>query len=150
MKRWTLVLLLLLLPFTMAPRTSVNPDGTYEVSVDINKSTVKVGSALPVHVRVVNLAQEPAPVTFTLEIAMSGGRYADPGKDAYDWVRLPSACQVSGTTLTCTTAPIKPGKHANVNLVVRPAAPGVLGVVVQPNGVDDRDRTVSVPVTSTR
>ena len=150
MNRWTLVLLLLLLPFTMAPRTSVNPDGTYEVSVDINKSTVKVGSALPVHVTAVNVTQERAPVTFVLDIALSAGRSADPEKDAYEWVSLPSGCQVSSTTVTCTTAPIRPGKHAKVNMVIRPLAAGVLGVVVEPNGVDDRDRTVSVPVTAKR
>lgn len=124
MKRSALVLLLLV-PFVMAPRISLVPaDAPVTVEGNYPRQTVKAGSALPFKLRV-----QAADAVQNARVAV----VITPGGQGVDIVGLAKGCQAEPAAsrdpawvVTCNTGPLAAGKHLNLRVIARPLNPGRL------------------------
>jgi hypothetical protein len=123
MKRWSILLLLLLLPLTMAPRTSFDV-GDYSFAVSTPRETVRPGSSLPVTVTLTNIGTAPTALeamvfTFTL----------DDLKESPLTVRaVSSGCMAAGMVVGCWIPPLDPADTTAVRMVVTPQQAGQLAL----------------------
>ena len=125
MKRWTGLLLLLLLPLTMAPRTSMNPEGgALAMTGVISRTTVRPGSAVTFVLQARNVSDA------VLERAHVDILIGWEGKS--DTVKLAAsqACTVThgegGFVASCPLGALDPDEQATVRVTARPLVGGML------------------------
>ena len=125
MKRWTVGLLLLLLPLTMAPRTSLNPeDGVLALTGILSRTSVRPGSAVTFVVQARNLTDE------RLERAQVHIFVGWDGKSDQLKVLAPQACASApdqgGVLITCNLVDVDTHEQPTFRVTTRPLAPGEL------------------------
>jgi hypothetical protein len=124
MKRWTLLLFLLLLPFTMAPRTSFNPP-VDPLHFDINhpRATPTAGTAVPYVITTTNVSETQWD---GVGVGLAWNLSED-GEVAV--VSAPRSCEITARGpgyLVCPLGPMAPGDSRSLTLVLRPLAAGDL------------------------
>lgn len=125
MKRWTVVLLLLLLPLTMAPRTSLNPDGgDLALTGIISRTQVRPGSAVTFVVQARNTTGA------TLERAQVNIFVGWDGKSDALTLVASRACGTeaveSGWLVTCGLVDLGADEQATLRVTARPLTAGEL------------------------
>ncbi|HVM13755.1 MAG TPA: hypothetical protein VM287_05435 [Egibacteraceae bacterium] len=147
MKRWTSLLLLLLLPLTMAPRTSFDEGSQYTVHVDTLSSWMRVNSATPVTVTVENLTHEDVTASVDLSVALHvKGAKVD---NAVRILAATGGCTpASPTLLQCLISPVPAGGEQSAKMIVRASAVGEL--VINVGGRDEKADPAVVQVTAPR
>ena len=124
MKRWTLLLFLLLLPFTMAPRTSMNPGSDLALTGIISRTEVRPGSAVTFVVQARNATTAPLEKS-QVDIAVGWG-----GKSDQITIQASRPCLLNsadtGYVATCQFGTLLPGERRTVRVTVRPLVAGTL------------------------
>ena len=125
MKRWTVLLLLLLLPLTLAPRTSLNPGGgELALTGIVSRTQARPGSAVTFVVQARNSTADAIERT-QLHIQVGWD-----GKSDQLVLRPPHGCSVAdaegGWTVTCNLLDLDPGERVTRSVTARPLVPGVL------------------------
>lgn len=121
MKRWIpIVILLLLVPLTLAPRTSWTLD---EVDYDLTaaaRDSMRVKAAAPLTLRLLSRSDEVIDdAQLVIDVSVDG-------KDAVHVVSASRGCAIEGSTVTCAVAPIAPRGQGVVRIVARPLMKGSL------------------------
>ena len=125
MKPRALLLFVLLLPFTMAPRTSLNPDGSdLTLTGIISRTQMRPGSAVTFVVQARNAT--PVPLDRSqVDIAIGWD-----GKSDQIALRTSQPCILSpansGFVATCRFGTLAPGEQRTVRVTARPLAGGLL------------------------
>ena len=146
MKRWTLVLFLLLVPFTMAPRTSLNPgSGSLDLTGIVSRTQVRPGSAVTFVVQARNVSDA------TMERAHVNLVVGWDGKSDLLTLLASQSCTLSGDaptfTASCPLGELEPGEKATVRVTARPLVGGLLtfqAVEVSGLGPVPADRMIEV------
>jgi len=138
MKRWTLLVLLALLPFTMAPRTSFG-GAEYTLNSFVPLTHVRVGAAVPLHIEVVNTSGgdfDAGEAAFKVYLQPTVDDQVD--KDDVDWIRWPDGCawDPTTTTMTCDVPPLAQDQGATFHFIARAIAVGDLTLQLDD---DERD-----------
>ena len=124
MKRWTLVVFLLLLPFTMAPRTSLNPGSDLALTGIISRTQVRPGSAVTFVVQARNATTAP------LEKAQVEILVGWDGKSDQVQLLVSRGCLLnstaSGYSATCQFGTLEAGEQRTVRVTARPLVGGML------------------------
>lgn len=120
MKRWAVLLLLLLLPLTLAPRTSWTTEAGYDLHLQTPREPVRVGAAVPLTLTVDSYSDEP--VLAELQILAA----VDDAKETVQIVAASPGCTVTGGTVECLVGPVEPHGSQVVRLVARPLVAGPL------------------------
>ena len=125
MKRWTLILFLLLVPFTMAPRTSLNPgSGSLALTGIVSKTQVRPGSAVTFVVQARNVSDA------TMERAHVDVVIGWDGKSDQLSLATSQNCTLTGEapsfTASCPLGELEPGERATVRVTARPLTTGLL------------------------
>lgn len=125
MKRWTLVLFLLLVPFTMAPRTSLNPgSGSLALTGIISRTDIRPGSAVTFVLQAQNVSDT------TMERAHVDVVIGWDEKSDFINLRASQACELTdregGFLASCPLGVLDPGEQATVNVTARPLVEGLL------------------------
>ena len=130
MNRWTVVALLLLVPLTLAPRTSVNNE-IWLLDVVTPRATTAVGAPMPVTVTLTNNTEEPMrllPVTFVATVdGASGAAVID---------TISRGCEADGDMAGCWVPSLEPDESATYRLLVRGTSPGLLELALNVRGGD--------------
>lgn len=148
MKRWTVLLMLLLLPLTMAPRTSLNPDGgDLALTGILSRTQVRPGSAVTFVVQASNTTGSP------LERAQLTILIGWDGKADALQLLIPRACfseaSGAGFVVTCNLVDVDPHEQPTVRVTARPLVPGLLTFAATSGGAlapSPADRTFEVVV----
>lgn len=152
MKRWTSVLLLLLVPLTMAPRTSMNPEGgSLALTGVISRTEVRPGSAVTFVLQARNVT-DAALDRAHVDILVGWDRKSDEIKLAASRSCTLSAAE-SGFTASCPLGALDPGEQTTVRVTARPLVAGVLTFqAVEGSGLAPApgDRVVEVNVRERR
>lgn len=120
MKRRSALLLLLLLPLTMAPRTSFD-GGRLDVDVSTPRQSVRVGAVMPVTVTVTNDSPDTTEMTALVVTVLVDGL-----KDSVEVMTTSRGCLGTGTVAGCWLPPMEPSGTATVQLLARPQQAGRL------------------------
>lgn len=121
LKRRSALLLLLLLPLTMAPRTSLDAD-----ALDVHFDTPRVahvGAAFPVAVTFENPDETTKLMPVWLDFVN--------GDSGPAITVVTGACAAQGATVGCFVPSLEPGESVTYRLLVRPSSPGRLAVEVR-------------------
>ena len=125
MKRWSLLVLLLLLPFTLAPRTSLN-EGATEIALSgvVSRTSIRPGTTTTFVVQARNITDS------VLERAEVDISVSWDGKS--DQLRLDASpiCVVDPvaevTNVSCRLGELQPGEQRTMRVSARPSVPGVV------------------------
>lgn len=125
MKRWSLLVLLVLLPFTLAPRTSLN-DGATEIALNgvVSRTSIRPGTTATLVVQARNITDS------VLERAEVDVAVRWDGKS--DALRLGASpfCSVDPTAevtnVSCRLGDLQPGEQRTLRVSARPSLPGVI------------------------
>jgi hypothetical protein len=150
MKRWTLLLFLLLLPFTMAPRTSMTPDPELlDVVLVVSRTDVSAGDRVNVVGQVTNvgdhIVQDP-------EVGILFG--GDPAPKV-TLLQSGKGCEGRGGGVHCTLRSLKPGQRGTFTFSMRldggdvVLTVGQLGIMQAPSS-EPVPITVTTPATGDR
>ena len=124
MKRWAAAVVLLLLPWTMAPKIALVPEGE-PVSVEavVSRTTVRPGTPVTAVLFVENVSDATLPsVTLEVQMLLDG----EPSK-LVPFMSAPKSCtpmQGDGTMIRCAIGALDVGQAKTLRLSARPAAPG--------------------------
>lgn len=124
MKRWSVALLLMLLPFTMAPRTSLTEGPSdLELHQIISRTTAMPGSAVTYLVQARNTTDAPIEEA-VVEIVVTWDGKADLNLTT----SRDCTTDTAGTTtvVTCRLGTVQPDELRTVRVSARPAGPGLL------------------------
>ena len=127
MKRWgSLLVLLLLVPLTLAPRTSWTLEEVeYDLTVATPRDAVRVNAAVPLTLRLLSRSDD------VIEHALLVIDVAVDGRDAVDVVAASAGCTISGTRVTCDVADIPAHGTGEVRIVLRALQKGLVTVAVE-------------------
>jgi hypothetical protein len=125
MKRWTLLLLMLLIPLTMAPRTSLNPGGgDLALTGILSRTEVRPGSAVTFVVQARNTTDS------TLDRAQVNVHVGWDGKSDEISLSASRACIVEpaemGYVVSCRYTQLDPDEQVTMRVTARPLDVGVL------------------------
>lgn len=119
MKRWTLLLFLLLLPLTMAPRTSLVPVDELEVMLVASQTTLESGDAMSVVGQVRNVGDSTA-VAPTVSIHVRAAEKVEVTLE-----RPASGCTADGEAMSsvsavhCSVRDLRPNQQAAFRFSLR-------------------------------
>ena len=120
MKRWSLLLLLLLLPLTMAPRTSILGE-TFTIDVTTARDSVRVGSAMAVTVKITKVTDERTGlVPLTTAVTVDDTR----GNAKLEAVSR--GCTVGDSEIGCWIPPLDPDESVTLRFTVTPTRSGTI------------------------
>ena len=118
----TAALLLLLLPLTLAPRTSWTlEDVEYDVATSLPRSSSTPRAAVPWRLTVLSRSDEVIEeARLVVDLSLDGAR------DGSRLVGASEQCTVDRAVATCSVGPIEPRGTASVTIVGRALHPGTL------------------------
>lgn len=120
-RRWaSAAVLLLLLPLTLAPRTSWTLDGVDYDLTAATRDSARTNAAVPVTFRLLSRSDQ------VIDDAALSILVSLDGTDAVDIVRASSGCSIDGAIVTCAVAPIDPRGTGVVRIVARGLDKGAL------------------------
>ena len=126
MSRWGALLLLLLLPLTMAPKIALVPEGEpLQIEALVSRLSVRTGTPVTTVLFIENVSGGPledARLDVSLLLNERPARSAS-------FVGLPRHCTQlagDGTTVSCSLGDFADGQTRSLRLTVRPNAPGEL------------------------
>lgn len=117
MKRWSALLLLVLLPFTMAPRTSLSDGVDLQVFATVSRDEVRVGQPVNVTLQVRNTSAENLrDARLTLDLRVKRG-----DAENVALVSTSGSCVAGATTwpLVCELGGLKSGQQRTVSVTLR-------------------------------
>jgi hypothetical protein len=118
MKRWSVLLLLLLLPLTMAPRTSFVTE-TFSVELNTARSDVRTGTEMAVSVKVTNVSADTTSLT-PLFIPVT----VDDQRDSVIVRAVSQGCTAAPSMVGCWIPELDPGESATLKFTIRPLTTG--------------------------
>lgn len=143
-RRITTLALLLILPLTLAPRTSWTIEGVmYDLAPASPRETVRPRSAVPLNLMLKSRSDDPIVAKVVIDAAVDGAK---------DAVRIASAsrgCEVEGPRVTCTVN-VAPRGTPTVTVVARPLVKGRLTFAVTEGFGREEFVTVAVDVVAPR
>jgi hypothetical protein len=136
----TAALLLLALPWTLAPRTSWTLDSVmYDLAPASPRDTVRPRAGVPLNLQINSRSDDPIVAQLVVDVALDGD------KAAVAVAGASSGCAIDGSQVTCTIE-VAPRGTPTVTIVARPLFKGQLTFDVN-EGVSGEDfGTVAVNV----
>ena len=146
MKPWkkslAAVVLLLLLPLTLAPRTSWTLDSVeYDLATAIAQTSVRTGAGVPVKFELASRSDEVIEQAYLIiDLTVDGV------KETAKVLSAPRGCTVTGGHAECLVGPIAARGSAVVTLVAAGSTKGTLLVAVTEGFSGEQFGTAQIPV----
>ena len=119
-RRAAALALLLLIPLTLAPRTSWTLDSVmYDLAPRSPRPTVRVNTGVPLNLLVTSRSDEATVAHLEIDVTLDGSA------EGADVAGASRGCSTTGTHVVCAV-PLKPRGEAAVTVVGRPLAKGQL------------------------
>lgn len=140
-KRWlATAALLLLVPLTLAPRTSWTIDSVmYDVAPASPRETVRPRAGVPLNLLITSRSDDPIEAKLVIDIAVDGAT------DAVSIAGASPGCQVDAARVTCTVS-VAPRSTPSVSVTARPLSKGQLTFAVTEGFRGESFGTVAVDV----
>lgn len=141
-RRLTAALLLLLLPLTLAPRTSWTLEEVdYNLTASFPRASARPKAAVPLRLTVLSRSDEVIDeARLVVELSLDGAR------DGSRLVGASDGCTVDGAVATCSVGPIEPHGTAAVTIVGRALDKGTLLYAVTDGFSGQEFGTAQIPV----